>query len=414
MIKRVLLGELKKHFGQKEISLIIGPRQSGKTTLMLLLKEYLEKRGQKTVFLNLDIEADNQFFTSQAKLIQKIKLELGEQKGFVFIDEIQRLKNAGLFLKGIYDMNLPYKFIVSGSGSLELKEKIPESLVGRKRIFRLFPLSFQEFANYKTRYRYEKKLPEFFRLEKEKTENLLQEYLKFGGYPRVALAQTAGEKQKILEEIFQSYLEKDISYLLRIEKTDVFSQLAKILASQVGQLVNYSELSSTLGIAQQTLKNYLWYLEKTFVVEKVTPYFKNIRKEITKSPVFYFSDLGLRNYSLGFPPNGFLFQNFVFNILKEKIRFSEKIYFWRTKDGAEVDFILETAKGPIPLETKYSHLKETKPTRSLKSFIKKYQPKEAFVVNLSLKKTIIFKQTKIHFIPFYELLPSSPPPLFSS
>ena len=135
MIERTLFSELKDHLSKREISFIIGPRQAGKTTLMLLLEDYLKKKEEKTVFLNLDIESDKQFFTSQANLIKKIKLEIGEKEGFVFIDEIQRKENAGIFLKGIYDMNLPYKFIVSGSGSVELKERIHESLTGRKRIF---------------------------------------------------------------------------------------------------------------------------------------------------------------------------------------------------------------------------------------------------------------------------------------
>jgi predicted AAA+ superfamily ATPase len=107
-----LLARLKDHLSQKEISLIVGPRQAGKTTLMLLLKKHLEECGEKTLFLNLDIEADNRFFDSQDLLIRKIQLELGKGKGYVFFDEIQRKKSAGLFLKGLYDMGLPYKFII--------------------------------------------------------------------------------------------------------------------------------------------------------------------------------------------------------------------------------------------------------------------------------------------------------------
>jgi len=402
IIKRAILPKLKAHLSQKEISLIVGPRQAGKTTLMLALKKHLEEKGEKTIFFNLDVETDAEYFQTQAKLIQKIQLEVGKKKAFVFIDEIQRKENAGLFLKGIYDLSLPYKFIVSGSGSLELKEKIHESLVGRKRVFKLFPLSFEEFVNFKTEYRYEKKLIDFFALEKEKTANFLEEYLTFGGYPRVVLAPTASEKKLILEELYQSYLEKDISYLLKIKKTEVFSKLVRILASQVGSLVNFSELSSTLGTSVETVKNYLWYLEKTFIIQKVTPYFQNIRKEISKAPVYYFSDLGLRNYALGRQANGFLFQNFVFNILKEKYP-PEKIHFWRTKDGGEIDFVIETPDYPLPLETKASHLKEAKIPRSLKNFIKKYRPLEALVVNLTLEKTLSLGKTKISFLPFWKL-----------
>lgn len=107
MIQRNLFNELKIHLGKKEISFIIGPRQAGKTTLMLMLKEYLEKKGGRTVFLNLDIESDKEYFSSQLDLIKKVRLELGEKRGYVFIDEIQRKENAGIFLKGIYDSTPP-------------------------------------------------------------------------------------------------------------------------------------------------------------------------------------------------------------------------------------------------------------------------------------------------------------------
>jgi len=412
IIKRDLFEEIKNHLSAKEISLIIGPRQVGKTTLMLLLKEYLEKKGEKTLFLNLDVEADKQYFVSQEALIRKINLEFGKEKGYVFIDEIQRKENAGLFLKGIYDLNLPYKFIVSGSGSLDLKEKIHESLVGRKRVFELYPISFKEFVNFKTNYRYEKRLEKFFEVEKVKTERLLNEYLNFGGYPRVVLEEKLSEKVRIIDEIYRSYLDKDVSYLIKSEKVDVYSSLIKVLAGQIGRLINYSELSSTLGISLQTLKNYLWYVEKTFIIHRLTPYFRNVRKEITKSPVVYFYDLGLRNYALGLfgkvefsPDIGFLFQNFIFNIIKEKIRFTgASVHFWRTKDKAEVDFIIDFGKEVIPIEAKYKKLKEPTVERSLRSFVEKYHPKEAWVINLALEYEVKVGQTIIKFLPFYRLL----------
>jgi predicted AAA+ superfamily ATPase len=411
IIKRKIFEELKNHLTSKEISLIVGPRQVGKTTLMLMLKEHLEKEGKKTLFLNLDVEHDKQFFVSQSALIRKINLELGNERGYVFIDEIQRKENAGIFLKGIYDLNLPHKFIVSGSGSLELKEKIHESLVGRKRIFELTPVSFEELVNFKTDYLYENKLSDFFEIEKEKTENFLKEYLNFGGYPRVVLEEKLSEKIKIIDEIYHSYLEKDISNLLKVERVDAFTSLIKILASQICRLLNYSELSSTLGISMQTLKNYLWYAEKTFIIQRITPYFKNVRKEITKSPIVYFYDLGLRNYALGFfgkvefsPDLGFLFQNFILNILKEKIRFSNaNIHFWRTKDKAEVDFVIDLGKEVLPVEAKYKKLKEPQIERSTKSFIEKYQPKQAWVINLNLDEEIKLNKTKVKFLSFHKM-----------
>ena len=409
MIKRKLYQELKSHLSKKEISFIIGPRQSGKTTLMLMLKDHLERTQQKNLFLNLDIEADKQFFSSQANLISKIKLEIGEGKGYVFIDEIQRKEDAGVFLKGIFDMNPPYKFIVSGSGSVELKERIHESLVGRKRIFELPPLSFEEFVNFKTEYKYEGKLTEFLSLHKERAVNLLDEYMNFGGYPRAVLDETIEEKRKTINEIYQSYIEKDISYLLKIRKTEDFSNLVKVSASQIGSIFRISEISSTLGISYKTVKDYLWYLEKTFIIHRLSPFFKNVRKEISKSPIFYFYDLGLRNFAIGSFGNvvdpkekSFVFENFVFNLLKEKIRDSSAvIHFWRTKDGAEVDFVINYGKEQVPLEVKYREFKEPAMTRSFQNFIERYHPERAFVVNLNLNKVLFRDKTKIQFIPFY-------------
>jgi len=200
IIKRALLNKLKNHLSAKEISIIIGPRQVGKTTLMKEIEAELRSKKRKVLFLNLDVENDKVFFESQELLLRKIRLEIGNT-GYVFIDEIQRKENAGLFLKGIYDLGLDYKFVISGSYSLELKEKIQESLTGRKRLFELLPVTFEEFVNYKTDYKYENKIIEFFDIEPEKTENLLSEYISFGGYPRILTELSILEKNKIINEI---------------------------------------------------------------------------------------------------------------------------------------------------------------------------------------------------------------------
>jgi len=410
MIKRDLYQDLKEHISKKEITFVAGPRQAGKTTLMLMLRDELLKEGKKVLYLNLDIEMDKQFFGTQLDLIKKIELEIGKQ-GYVFIDEIQRKNDAGVFLKGIYDQNLPYKFIVSGSGSVELKEKVHESLAGRKRIFELSTISFKEFLNYKTGYKYDEKIIDFFKLEKGKTQKFLEEYISFGGYPRVVLDETFKEKNSTINEIFQSYLEKDIYYLFKVQKSEIFINLIRILASQVGKLVNYSELSNTIGINILTLKNYIWYLEKTFILKRVSPFYKNIRKEITKSPIFYFYDLGMRNFVLNvfgkpysIPDKGFLFQNFIFNILYKRLKeTSATINFWRTQDKAEVDFVLNYGNKYIPIEVKYSLSKKPVVPRSLLSFIKKYGPERAFIINLEKKDILKIDNTEIIFMPFYDL-----------
>ena len=414
MIKRRILSQLQEHLLSDQMTIVTGPRQVGKTYLMSELQKQLQNKGEKTIWLNLDNEEDKQKFTSQADLLAYIELQVGKDKATVFIDEIQRKENAGLFLKGIFDMNTPYKFVVSGSGSLELKAKISESMAGRKQLFTVDPISFEEFVNFKTNYQYEDRLVDFFKIEEGKTARLLAEYMVFGGYPRVVLAETADLKQNQMQEIYRSYVDRDIHDLLHLEKTDAFNNLLKILASQIGGLVNVSELASTVGIDEKTIKHYLFYLEQTFLIQKVTPFFRNTRSEVTKSPIFYFIDIGLRNWLLGLfglpeipiSLSGHLFENLVFNMLKNQTELSPtQIHFWRTKDQAEVDFVLEKGLEVTPIEVKYTKLSKIEIPRSLRSFITRYKSTNAYIVNMGCEeRSEMIESTKVQLLPYYKLI----------
>lgn len=411
MIKRSLLEDLYKHLRKKEITMLVGPRQAGKTTLMRIIGEQLAAEGEKTLFLNLDFEEDKTYFESQLKLLAKIELELGRDKGFVFIDEIQRKENAGLFLKGLYDRNLPYKLFVSGSGSIELKEMLHESLAGRKRVFELKTVNVFEFVNYMTAYRYENKLSQYFEVEQEKSLILLERYLNFGGYPRVILEDEIREKHQVIDEIYQSFVSRDIAALLKVVKLDAFTKLLSLLSAQSGSIVNHSELANKLGLSLPTITNYLWYAEKTFVIQKLLPFFKNKRKEITKAPVYCFTDPGLWSYISGrfgslkkADDFGFPFQTMVLNIVSDIIRHSgAKINFWRTKHGAVVDLIIDYTHKQIPVEIKYRKMKKPEVSRSFLSFLNDYQPETAIIVNLTLEETKKIGKSEVHFLPYYKL-----------
>jgi len=411
MIKRTVFSAIERHLAEPEMTVLIGPRQVGKTYLMQLLQDHLQAKKEKTVFINLDVDTYKQFLVSQTALLDYLRLLVGEQRAYVFIDEIQRKEDAGLFLKGIYDMHTPYKFIVSGSGSLDLKAKIKESMAGRKQIFFIEPVSFEEFVNFKTKYKYESKLQDFFTIDVIKTQSLLNEYMMLGGYPRVVLAETIDKKKSAMEEIYRSYIERDITDLLRVEKPDAMTALLRIMASQIGGLVNISELSATIGISGKTIQRYLWYLEETFILKKVTPFFRNVRSEITKSPVYYFFDTGIRNYVLGLfgipaiPPalSGHLFENVTFNMLRQQIHVgSTRIHFWRTTDNAEVDFVVNAGVLIIPVEAKYTKLPKVQITRSFRSFLDKYKPKKAYVMHLGERLEEMFNTTKIVCLPYHQ------------
>lgn len=411
-IKRKLYEALKTHLEAKEITLLVGARQVGKTTMLKKLLQELESAGNECIFLNLDIDTDKRYFKDQSTFIQKLQLEFGDQPAYVFIDEIQRKTNAGLFLKGLYDRDLPYKFVVSGSGSLELKEKIQESLAGRKRMFELGPVSFVEFVNYRTGYKYEAKLAQFFALEQEKLDAMLFEYINYGGYPRIITENKAKEKRALIEEIFKSYIEKDVTSLLNISRPEAFVLLIRLLADRAGKLINYAQLSSEAALSTPTLKKYLWYAEKTFIVKQISPFFNNMNKELTKSPQIYFKDLGLRNHSLNLEGRigeahntGFVFQNFIFQLLEQHASpYGWQTKFWRSKDKAEVDFVLDNGRIPIPIEVKYQKLKKPKISRSFRSFIEKYKPEKAFLINLEMDEVAMLDTTEIHIIPYHKLI----------
>ena len=273
-------------------------------------------------------------------------------------------------------------------------------------------VDFEEFVDFRTEYKYQGKLKEFFKIEKQRSFSLLKEYMNFGGYPMVILEEKEEEKRKTIDQIFRSCIEKDISYLLKLDRIDAFVLMIKILASQTGQLINYSNLATQTGLSVPSLKKYLWYAEKVFIIRTVQPFFTNKQKEIIKSPIVYFIDLGLRNFSLNMfgriennEQMGLIFQNFVYNrINKETTETLKSINFWRTKEGAEVDFIIRDGLSLMPIEVKFSNLLRPEITRSLRNFISEYKIKEAEVVNLSLDATKRIETANVKFTPYYDRL----------
>lgn len=410
MIKRYNYSRINHSLDKREISILVGARQVGKTTLLKKILADLSSQNKPILYLNLDIESDATYFTSQQNLLNRIRLDIGDQSGYVCIDEIQQKEDAGRFMKGLYDMNLPYKFIITGSGSLELKEKVGEALTGRKDLLEMDTVSFREFVDYRTKYKYTDRLDDYFSVETEKTHALMDEYLIFGGYPKIVTSDNIQLKTDVMNEIFSSYITKDISYLLEVRATDKFTKMIKLLAVQSGGIINYAQLASDTGVSVDTLKNYLWYAEKTFIISIVKPFFTNAKKELTKSPVVYFHDLGMLNFASGNfaqinTDKAFVFQNFVFNLLRKTFQtVLNPVQFWRTKDKAEVDFVVQQNGDVIPVEVKFSKLKKTAITRSFRSFINRYQPRKAMVVNISLDETITLDKTQIEFIPYWKLV----------
>ncbi|MBL7137818.1 MAG: ATP-binding protein [Bacteroidales bacterium] len=413
MIQRTIFQQLYDHLQFQEITLITGSRQVGKSTLMRMLEEKLRQQGKPTLFLQLDKEEDRVFFVSQRALIDRFQQEFGKQRGYLFIDEIQMKEDAGLFIKGIYDQDLNVKFILSGSGSLELRAKIQESMAGRKRVFEVMPLTFFEFADYRFGHSNSDNLGFALMKDVNRALLLLNEYLNFGGYPRVVLSNSEEERFETINEIYRSYLEKDIHPLVQGHGPEVYSRLIRLLAAQTGQMINLSTLANETQTSLPTIRKYLWYAERTFFLKMIPPLHGNKVKEITKSPVVYFLDPGMRNLAIRMFGNvhnhrdyGFVFQNIIcttlLNVLQRHIY---DLHFWRTTNKAEVDFVIERYENPLPVEVKYSAMKIPEITRSLRSFMAHYNPTDAWVINLTLSDTQKIDNTTIHFIPLFKVQP---------
>jgi len=393
---RKITKEVKKWLFEKEIIILNGPRQVGKTTLLEILKSELAKAGvsEKTIFyLNLEelkiLETLNQDPENILKYVINPK-----EKNYFFLDEIQYLDNPSNFLKHLYDKYAGrIKIIATGSSSLELKAKLQDSLAGRKVSFLVNPLTFEEFLNFKNfpdiSYFKKEEIPEDIKSEFDKE---LDEYLIYGGMPAVVLQRDKKLKRKMLEEYVSAYVNKDIRVIGKIESIARFNALVKILSSQIGNLLNISELSNAAKISRRNTEKYLDLLEYTFVLDKISPFKKNVRKQVIKMPKIYFFDMGVRNAILGNflelesrQDSGRLFENFVFLELKNQRK--NKIFFYRSVNKAEIDFVIEEEAKIILIESKYKKLVRPIDSRVLENFLEKEKNvKKAVVVNLNLNR----------------------------
>lgn len=412
-IRRELEKEIKPFLKRKEILAVIGARQVGKTTFLEYLFSELKKR-KKAEFLTFEKEKDLALFEN----IEDFK-DYYKDFEILIIDEFHYAKNGGKKLKYLFDTTKT-KFIISGSSSLELTFETGKYLVGRMLKFLLYPFSFREFLLARDKRLLAlliSRFPDIFssKIEFQKIfgkeinsrlQKYFEEYLIFGGYPAVVLAKTQKEKVKILEGILENYLLKDIRALLNLKTQRELLKISEFLATQIGNLLNYKELSNVSNLKYKNVLNHLEILENTFIIELLKPFYQNPRTELVKTPKVYLIDTGFRNYFLSdfkeFEKRsdiGELVENFVFSSLKRK--HFPKINFWRTKSKAEVDFVVQKQREIIPIEVKYSFNPSV--GKSFYSFIEKFSPKRGYILTKGFYGIRKIKRTKIYFVPVYYL-----------
>ncbi|MBI5412835.1 ATP-binding protein [Candidatus Peregrinibacteria bacterium] len=397
LIKRDILDEILKYINIDDVLVLHGARQVGKTSIMLYLQDQLNADGEKTYFFDLEdsrkteiLDAGVENFLSylEGAGFDWGELSLSDKKLFVFIDEIQNLKKPSSFLKLLADHHKYLKLIVSGSSSFDIKNKFSDSLVGRIVNFEVFNLSFSEFLRFKS---INYNLEQVSKLGKgpifEDIIRMYREYVFYGGYPKIVLQDSIEIKEKYLQIIIDTYVRKDIRDLANIVEIEKFNNLLKVLAAQSGQLLSVSATASTIGLAAQTVEQYLSILENTYIIKLVHPFSRSANVEVSKAPKIFFYDTGLlqvlRYKELGARISGDLFETSVFAELVKKYG-REHIYFWRTHRHAEVDFVLDLRASLLPIEVKTNFRNFQK--HAVGSFCQKYRAKDYKVVGLEGKK----------------------------
>lgn len=342
----------------------MGARQVGKSTLL----ETIFQNRENLIWMTGDDMDVQELFSQMTST--RLKALLGNCQTLV-IDEAQRIPDIGLRLKLITDQIKDVQVVATGSSSFELASKVNESLAGRKREFRMFPVSFKEMVEH---------------------TNLLEELrliphrMIYGYYPEVV--SNLGNEQIILKELADSFLYKDILSFESINKPDKIVRLLKALAFQIGSQVSYNEVAQLIGLDSKTVERYIDILEKSYIIFRLGTFSRNLRNELKASRKIYFWDLGIRNLLIGNLAQvesrtdvGAMWENFMIAERLKRNAYNGSIaqyWFWRTQQQKEIDYLEEENGELNAYEFKWNEKKSN--TRIPESFARAYPEAKYHVV----------------------------------
>ena len=380
---------LVREVGRPEISILLGPRQVGKTFLLGELQKHARKSGLTTRYYNLEMPSELRVFNRTDAEVFRL---LTEKTDVVFIDEFHYLKNASKIFKAVYDGRKKVKIFASGSSSIEIHKHLKESLAGRRLVTPISPLDLDEF-NQKSRAR--------------AAAGRYEEYLTYGGLPGLLRLPDAASKIRMLDELLATYIQKDVKSLIREENIRAFNNLIYLLAENQGSLVSENSLSREVGLTAATINKHLSILEKTYVCHPVHSYSHSLGNELKKSKKIYFYDLGVRNALLkDFGPlrhrgdRGVLHESFIFLQLAYALKPNMEIKFWRNKLGQEIDFVLLKDRKPFLIEVKTTLAGREIPP-AMKIFLSHYpETRGAVVFSENMTGEEKFMGKTVRFEPF--------------
>ena len=425
-IKRKILPYITNFLNYKEAIIIYGARQVGKTTIMKMLIKELKTTNhipeEAIFYFDLEdlemLELCNQgvnnlirYIDARTSYNSNSSPAFSKGKIYLFIDEIQYLNNASSFIKLMVDNHSDrFKLIVSGSSVLDIKSKIKQSLVGRIVTFEVLGLDFEEFLWFRKKKINLNKVADTDKKTQKELKQLFEEFIIFGTYPRIALISNLNDRRYYLKELIQTYIKKDIRDIGRIRNIMKFNNFLRILADQAGNLLNIDELASSIGIARETVYDYLILLEGTYIARRLTPFFKNLRSELTKMPKIYFEDSGILNYlkynDIVEKVSGELFENCIYAELRKAIGL-DALRYWRTQSKQEIDFVIQHQKQLIALEAKkiYSGQKTT----TLEYFSQKYPNSKSFIITLEKRREAKGNTSLLYPWEIFSVIAKEPP-----
>ncbi|MBI2451944.1 ATP-binding protein [Candidatus Pacearchaeota archaeon] len=382
--ERETYNEIMKFFSARQVIALTGLRRVGKTTIMVkIIKQALEKKTKKENIFYFSFDEFSEIrIMDLAEIYENIFGKIRKSdKYFMFFDEIQKVKNWSEQLKVVYDLYPNIKFVISGSESLFIRKKSRESLAGRIYEFKISPLSFAEFLEFK-----DVKVRNIF-LQKEEIMSGFKQFLMINGFPEIVNSNAEEAKRYIKEGIIEKILYRDLVEVFDVKNPALIKSIFNVIYNEPGQIIEIQELSKELGVSRQTLSIYLEYLEESFLIKKLYNFSKNARKTERRLKRYYSSLINPLLIESNFSK---VFEQFLVIQLDAE-------FFWRDVFKNEVDIVKTDILTAI--EVKSGEIK-MRDLESLKRFIEKFKPKKACVLSYDIEKEI----EKIKIIPFYKYL----------